>query len=157
MTFENAKKQALEKLETRDQSKKGCVDAAIIELVEEINKQENYFTTSSCAGRIALTQLAHSGRKSETEWFFVSHNTIQDEDILNKSELPEEELWFKMESSIIHICCKTIEDAEKLINLAKDAGYKRAHLISIKRNIVLGSFIPRTNNFSRSKIQSFNI
>lgn len=37
-----------------DISKKGSVDAPIVHLVQYINDQENYYTTSSCSGRILV-------------------------------------------------------------------------------------------------------
>ena len=39
-----------------DKSRKGSLDAPIEELVWELNSQENYYTTSSCSGRIAVFQ-----------------------------------------------------------------------------------------------------
>lgn len=37
-----------------DLSKKGSIDDQIIDLVKYINAQENFFTTSSCSGRISV-------------------------------------------------------------------------------------------------------
>ena len=37
-----------------DLSKKGSIDDQIIDLVQYINAQENFFTTSSCSGRISV-------------------------------------------------------------------------------------------------------
>lgn len=37
-----------------DNSRKGNVDGRIIELVDFINQLEDFFTTSSCSGRLAL-------------------------------------------------------------------------------------------------------
>ena len=50
--FESEKRRVLE--EKEDASRKGSIDAPISELVEYINKQEDYYTTSSCSGRIIL-------------------------------------------------------------------------------------------------------
>ncbi len=41
-------------LDQVDLSRKGCVDEAIVPLVGHINSREEYFTTSSCAGRISI-------------------------------------------------------------------------------------------------------
>ena len=51
--FDKQKESALSGI---DLSRKGSVDSSIVELVEFINKQNNYFTTSSCSGRIILFQ-----------------------------------------------------------------------------------------------------
>ena len=47
-------KQKAESLSSIDHSKKGTVDAAICDLVGFINASDNFFTTSSCSGRIAV-------------------------------------------------------------------------------------------------------
>src|SRR3989338_9212408 len=55
--FEQSKKQILESLhavEYSDKSRKGSVDAPVVELIERINASEDYVTTSSCSGRIVL-------------------------------------------------------------------------------------------------------
>lgn len=41
-------------LSGQDFSRKGSVDEPIRELVELINSQDQYFTTSSCSGRIIV-------------------------------------------------------------------------------------------------------
>lgn len=50
-TFKQWKKQCLNKL---DLSKKGNIDEDIKTLVSFLNNSDNYFTTSSCSGRIIL-------------------------------------------------------------------------------------------------------
>lgn len=37
-----------------DMSRKGSIDEPILDLVSFINNQQNYFTTSSCSGRIIV-------------------------------------------------------------------------------------------------------
>lgn len=40
--------------EKDDSSRKGSIDSHIIELVKYINVHSNYYTTSSCSGRILI-------------------------------------------------------------------------------------------------------
>ena len=54
MVFEQQKKTVLSKL---DKSKKGSIDKGILKLVNTINKNSNYYTTSTCSGRIILLEL----------------------------------------------------------------------------------------------------
>ena len=49
--FLQRKKSVLSKL---DKSTIGSWDKKIVKLCKKINKSENYYTTSSCAGRVAL-------------------------------------------------------------------------------------------------------
>ena len=47
-------KQKVACLSQVDLSKKGSIDNQIMDLVQYINSKENYFTTSSCSGRISV-------------------------------------------------------------------------------------------------------
>ena len=49
--FEKEKQDFLSK---KDKSKKGSIDDGIIGLINLINSKSDYYTTSSCAGRIVL-------------------------------------------------------------------------------------------------------
>lgn len=134
MTFEEIKKDILWKMHNLDKSNKGNVDERIKPLCDKINALPNYVTTSSCSGRISLTK--HSNTKSPNAWIFKSHEKVQLEELLNL-ELPEELVLLKMESAILHVACKSIEDAKTLLELARLSGFKRSGIISIKPNKVV--------------------
>lgn len=134
MPFQNQKKTFLRK---KDKSKIGKVDKNIRKLVSIINKNPNYYTTSSCAGRIVLLKQK-SSKKDETEWIFSSHEKVKFADLkkaLNKP--PKEQVWFKQEGVILHIRCKTIDDAKKLLNSVRTAGFKRAGICSFTKKIMV--------------------
>ena len=42
----------------------------------------------------------------------------------------------KQESFILHVCCRTMQDAEKLLNICKKAGLKRAGINSTKKIMI---------------------
>ena len=50
------RKQKLAALSGLDLSRKGSVDAPIVNLIQQINDQEQYFTTSSCSGRVCIVE-----------------------------------------------------------------------------------------------------
>ena len=133
MSFETEKKAFLSK---KDKSKKGKIDEKIIPLINKINSFPNYYTTSSCAGRIKL--FIPSKRKQDTKLIFVKHDKVSFEQIKNKlNKIPKQAVWFRQESFIIHVCCKTIEDAQKLLDVANNAGLKRAGIITTKNKIIV--------------------
>ena len=135
MTFLNAKKTFLAK---PDKSQAGEVDEAIRPLVNLLNAKKDYYTTSSCSGRIILLKKGKSSKKHETKHFFVSHDPITPEILLQAcSNLPQEEIMFHMEGMILHVCCNTIDNAERLLNLARDAGFKRSGISSISNKIIV--------------------
>lgn len=111
--FDNNKKTFLSK---QDKSKKGGIDKAILPLVEKINQHNDYYTTSSCSGRIVLLKESESGRKDEAEWLFVSHDKIK----VSELKIEEKEkVWFKFEPAILHINCRNIEAAQFLLDKAR--------------------------------------
>lgn len=54
INFDICKKNALLKLQKCDKSPKGSLDIPIADLVNFINNQNDYVTTSSCSGRISI-------------------------------------------------------------------------------------------------------
>jgi len=133
MNFENDKKVFLNKL---DKSKKKSIDKKIGKLVNLINSSPNYYTTSSCSGRVVLLEQK-SYKKQETEWLFVSHNLVDFNQIKkNLKKLPKEEVWFKQEPLIIHVCCKKIEDAKIFLGIVRQL-FKRTGIISIGKKITI--------------------
>lgn len=137
MAFLQQKKDVLDKLYLLDKSKKGSVDTYLIPLIDLINKLPNYYTTSSCSGRISLFTQYNTHHKANGEWLFVSHKTISYTDISSAlSSLPDAEVYFRVEGFILHVACESLEDAKRFIQKAGLAGFKNASLLSFKKNIV---------------------
>lgn len=129
MTFTNNKKTFLEKL---DRSKKGSVDKLILPLLEQINNKDNYYTTSSCSGRVYLWRNK-AGKKKDTEWLKVSHEPIS----LNFLNHEASGLvWLRLEPMILHVCCSNLDAANKLLILAQKQ-YKKSYLLSINKKIIV--------------------
>ena len=65
--------------ERRDKSPKGFIDAPVLDLIHIINRHPNYYTTSSCSGRVAVYCEGVQGDKSTTKggiWLFVTHDPV---------------------------------------------------------------------------------
>ncbi len=131
MTFQNQKNVALTKMNEMDKSKKGSIDTHAISIIETINALENYYTTSSCSGRIYFWQ--GDGKKCNTEWLKVSHELITKE-FFNIQ--PQGTVWLKMEPFIIHIACKDIDSANTLLQTAKEV-FKKSSILSINRKTII--------------------
>jgi tRNA wybutosine-synthesizing protein 3 len=130
--FLNEKNNFLKRI---DKSRKGNIDKEIISLVDVINSKPNYYTTSSCSGRILLYSPSIKNKKYALKISFISHEPVSFDE-LKKCIKPADFLFFKMESFIIHVCCRTLKDAERLINIANDIGLRRCAIISLRKNIV---------------------
>ncbi len=134
-SFEKNKSAALIK---KDKSKKGSIDIEIKPLLGLINSFSFCYTTSSCSGRILLIKKPETKRKCDTEFLFSSQScTSLDEIKKHLSSLPKEEVWLKQEPFIIHIRCRTIHDAQKLISCCSRAGLKHSGIISAEKKTTL--------------------
>lgn len=129
MTFPNEKKMHLAK---HDKSKKGDIDEKVISLLKAINAQDNYYTTSSCSGRVYL--WTGTGKKNEMEWITVSHDLIQEDFFEIK---PQKGLvWLRVEPFILHVACKNMEAANLLLEKAKHI-YKKSCILSASNKIMV--------------------
>ncbi len=133
--FSQRKNSILSKL---DKSSKKSWDKKIIGFCEKINLSENYYTTSSCSGRIVLII---DKEKKESDLFLKVYHYLISFGELKKDliELSKKNLSikFKQEPAIIHIACKSLEDAQKLYDKAKQIGWKKSGLISWEKNFIL--------------------
>ncbi len=129
MPFPNEKKTYLAK---QDKSKKGDIDQKVIPLLKIINANDDYYTTSSCSGRVYLWM--GTGKKNETEWIKVSHDLI-DEKFFSISE-SKGVVWLRVEAFILHVACKDMEAANLLLEKAKQI-YKKSCILSASNKIII--------------------
>ncbi|NJE12807.1 hypothetical protein [Thermococcus sp. LS2] len=128
--FELQKKKAMESL--KEALEKRLVDEDIIPLLEKINSISNYFTTSSCSGRITVMQMPEFGDKVNAEWLGKWHREVSLKEVLTAIKKHNSGmLWFMLHSPIIHVSAKTLEDAVELLNLAINCGFKHSNIKSI--------------------------
>jgi len=127
--FDKFKKDALGK---EDKSKIGEIDKDILELVNKINASEDYFTTSSCSGRIVLQT---GEKKTEIKWVKVSHDVV-DLDWVKSTELPEKVLWFRMEPMILHVACRNVEKAQELLDKAQPI-FKKSFIQTTRNKVMV--------------------
>lgn len=129
MNFPNNKKTYLAK---SDKSKKGGIDEKILSLLETINTLPDYYTTSSCSGRVYLWK--GTGKKSEMQWIKVSHDLI-DEEFFECDENTGV-VWLRLEAVILHIACKDLEAAHSLLEKARKF-YKKSCILSASAKIIV--------------------
>lgn len=125
-------------LSRKDKSSIGSWDKKIANLCNKINKKKNYYTTSSCAGRVVL--LKYSDIKQENAFLFRTHDKVSFNEIKNNLEKITKEysgiIEFQQSCCILHIACLTLNDAQILVNKAKAAGWQRSGIIGGKRNMI---------------------
>lgn len=174
-------------LSKSDKSSIGSWDKKISQLCKKINSNENFYTTSSCSGRIIIMQ--DQNKKGPGLFEFVSHDLVKFSEFkkfldkiyfnLNKkitscnspstfkkivfgltsksakdfseaksearinratperANSPKANLKFKSEPPILHIACKTLKDAESILEKSQKSGWKRSGIISLNKNIIV--------------------
>ncbi len=141
--FQKRKKDFLGK---KDKSIKGSIDKKIKNIIEVINKNKNYYTTSSCSGRILL--LVPGKSKREARWIYVSHDKVKSSEsninnikkIINnsidacKKQNKKLDIFLRQEGFILHVSCRDIESAKKLIEITNKTGARRSGIVSIGKN-----------------------
>ena len=155
--FDNEKQQALRKLATIDKSKKGSLDTLMAPILTLLNRHPNYYTTSSCSGRIMVLETMKGRRKDQTAWLYTTHSLARKKDILSSLSPPpyhpssshsshsppssssesERTIWLKQESAILHVACRDIPCAERLLEIVRNTGFKRAGIIATSRRVML--------------------
>jgi tRNA wybutosine-synthesizing protein 3 len=125
-----------------DKSFIGGIDARIKKLCDKINSLENYYTTSSCSGRIVV--MVEKKQKDRELFLFMSHDEISFSElkkelakILKNKKNKKEIIKFKLDPCILHVACETLEDADILLKKAQLSGWKRNGVISLGRKIVV--------------------
>ncbi|UCG70500.1 MAG: hypothetical protein JSV09_05650 [Thermoplasmata archaeon] len=111
----------------------GEVDKEILPLVERINSNPNYFTTSSCAGRIVLLEIPELGDKENAIFLGKWHREVAEKEVLAAYSKAQENttIFLLTQSPIIHIRCKTLKSATELRNLAVESGLKYSTIKSL--------------------------
>ncbi|VVB79923.1 tRNA(Phe) 7-((3-amino-3-carboxypropyl)-4-demethyl wyosine(37)-N(4))-methyltransferase 1 [uncultured archaeon] len=139
MSFQQAKKDTLAR---PDKSYIGGVDIKIKPLCDKLNSLENYYTTSSCSGRVLI--MIQKKQKDRELFLWISHseislNELKEEiyKITKKRKHKKLIVKFKLDPCIIHVACKTLEDADKLLKKAQLAGWKKNGIITLGKKIIV--------------------
>ncbi len=135
--FNQNKKKIFEKLKIAKKEK--LVDKGIIPIIDIINENKKYYTTSSCFGRIVLLEIPDLGDKRNAVFLGKWHRKIKPEDVflsLEKSS-GKGQLWFLAQSPIIHVHSINIKSADELVKIAVNCGFKHSSFKTINKNIIV--------------------
>ncbi|AWP04715.1 putative tRNA wybutosine-synthesizing protein 3 -like [Scophthalmus maximus] len=127
-TFRQWKTQCLNKL---DQSKKGSVDQHIEHVVSLLNSCEQYFTTSSCSGRVVLLDgppESSDVQKQNCVWLLVSHQKCTADELVSGLAKAGRDAVLKFEPFVLHVQCRRLEDAQLVHSAAINSGFRNSGL-----------------------------
>ncbi|KAL2339187.1 hypothetical protein Fmac_013633 [Flemingia macrophylla] len=157
MEFEKRKAATLASLSSTesDKSPKGSLDTPIIPLINTLNQNPSYFTTSSCSGRISILSqplLSQSTNPNPNpkkkarggSWLFVSHDLADPDSVLSllfpshstHSELVSE-LVFRFEPLIVALECRDLHAAHSLVSLAISCGFRESGITSAGKRVII--------------------
>ncbi|GFY77443.1 tRNA wybutosine-synthesizing protein 3 homolog [Trichonephila inaurata madagascariensis] len=135
MEFNNKKEIVLRK---EDLSRKGSIDEKIVELVDFINAQDCYVTTSSCSGRISVF-VPSEQRKKGCNWLFLSHDIVSFEDVNQALENHSGSAALKFEPFVLHVQCSNVEAAQKLHTASLESGFRNSGLSISKKGKIISA------------------
>ncbi len=115
---------------------RGEVDEDVIPLLDLINSFECFVTLSSCSGRIAVMDMPEFGNKLEAKFLGKWHRYVSFDEVLEAVKSGKQTTWLIMFPPIIHVACRDLNSAEKLMRTANDSGLRRCGLISLRKRVV---------------------
>ncbi|MCD6323738.1 MAG: hypothetical protein J7L55_01345 [Desulfurococcales archaeon] len=116
----------------------GYLDRDIMDVLLKLFESGDYFTQSSCSGRITAVDAAMPWEREDSTVIFKKHSPITvDEvrDLLNKEVLRT--LWLVVTGPIIHVNAKSMQAAMRILELGRRAGLKHSGIISSSRKGVI--------------------
>lgn len=111
------------------------VDKEILEFLKLINSSEEYYTTSSCSGRIIVIELEEIGDKEGAIILGKWHEEVNYEVVKNSISMNNGKgtVYLMVQSPIFHIICSDIDKALKLYKIAIKSSFKYSSIKSIKK------------------------
>lgn len=141
MRFDQDKERTIKKMLSNDKSNKGSVDKRIKKLLEKINRLDDFYTTSSCSGRIIIIGIPKSGRKKEAEFLYRTHDLMKYNSklisVIKESLNYKESVWFRQEPVILHVAARTLEHASEFLRTARKIGFKRSGLFEVDKRFLM--------------------
>jgi len=129
--------------EYNDKSPKGFMDKPIISLVEEINSRTDFYTTSSCSGRVCLFLKRREVSKGG-KWLLCSHDPVTFEQVQaavseftaleNKEDF---ELTFRFEPFIVHLEARDLESASRFMVWCKEVDIDDIMMTTLEPRVML--------------------
>jgi len=136
LEFLEHKKNALAKLNKA--KSEDLVDKDIIPVIDLINKLDDYYTSSSCYGRVVLLEIPVIGDKKNAVFLGKWHRKVESQEILKAAEKASKGLlWILAQSPIIHLGAKTSSAADKMLKTAIASGFKLSGLKSFEKSIIV--------------------
>lgn len=128
VSFDAAKQTAMGKLAKA--AEKGEVDEPVRPYLKKINAHPDYFTSSSCYGRTLLIEI-HGPRKIDSKFIARWHRPVRPGEVIKALAAADGVIWLKFEPMILHVSCRDINAAQRILDVKKECGMKRGGIFNI--------------------------
>lgn len=110
------------------------VDKGVLNILETINSHPDYYTTSSCEGRVQLIQMERIGDKKDSNVLGKWHQGTDIEGLTNALETWNGDgyVYLLTQSPIFHVRCRNLKSAVKLQQIGFDSGFRYSTLRSMR-------------------------
>jgi tRNA wybutosine-synthesizing protein 3 len=133
--FEQTKMEILKK---KDKSSIQGIDKPILNLCNLINSKKDYFTTSSCSGRIVL--IKDMIKKGPGLFLFRTHEKTSFEELKKELEKAIKEtrgtILFKQEPCLVTISTRNLETQRNLFEIARNNGWKKSGIVTTDKKFI---------------------
>ena len=114
------------------------VDAEILSVLDLINQFDEYYTSSSCAGRVVVLELPELGDKQHARFLGKWHRSVDVDEIVAVAQMAGSgQIWLLAQSPIFHIGVCSYKSAGQLVKTAVSCGFKNSGIKSFGRKIVV--------------------
>ena len=127
-----------------DKSSIGEIDRSILGLCGKINDNNDYYTLSSCGGRIVL--IRETEDKQAGLFVFRSHEKISFEELKkeleNAVDIDEEKglIYLKQEPCVLAVSCRNLACEQELLDKARAVGWKKSGITTTSGKFVVELF-----------------
>jgi tRNA wybutosine-synthesizing protein 3 len=120
----------------------GYLDRDILDVLQKIFDFPEYFTLSSCSGRISLVDALMPWERDESTVIFKKHSPITVEELRHlMGQRAVRTMWLTVTGPIIHVSSRSLSDALRIIEVARKAGMKHSGIISSGRKGVVAELV----------------
>ncbi|MFB6471106.1 MAG: hypothetical protein TU36_007760 [Vulcanisaeta sp. AZ3] len=124
-----------------EEGKNDRVDFDIYDFLLAFNKSlSDYYTTSSCSGRIAIAKaprLSYSKGSSLFKFVVKWHRPVTYSEVINVLSGINGNAWLLVRAPIMHFVTRDLEGALLILRLAREAGFKHSGIYSVTRDGVV--------------------
>ncbi|RLI05317.1 hypothetical protein DRO26_02520 [Candidatus Bathyarchaeota archaeon] len=117
----------------------GYFDEEMYGLVSVLNANPSMYTTSCCSGRILLVKVAGPWLKSNVKVLGRWHGEVNVDELTKHINSADDKssLWVMVQPPIIHVSCKDLETASKLVLEARNSGFKETGIFVVNNRHIM--------------------